>query len=76
MLWVGGGIILHGLEVFELHFLPDLAHHIAAFVASPLGALGPFVGWLVNAVAAGVFGLAVGSATAAVIARVFPSAVH
>jgi uncharacterized protein len=67
MLWVGGGIILHGLEVFGWHALPDAAHHLAGLVARPLGAAAPVVDWLVNALAAGLFGLASGAIAAGLI---------
>jgi uncharacterized protein len=61
MLWVGGGIILHGLE--EMHVLeglPHVVHEIAHAGASPAGALGPAVEWLLNALGAAVVGLIVG----------------
>jgi predicted DNA repair protein MutK len=67
MLWVGGGIILHGLEEFGLHALPDAAHGLAHLVAQPLGALAPIADWLVNALAAGVLGLALGAVVAFVV---------
>jgi predicted DNA repair protein MutK len=57
MLWVGGGIILHGLEEFGVtapgHLVHDLAH----------AAGDGFLGWLVSATLAGLLGLAVGAAT-------------
>jgi len=67
MLWVGGGIILHGLETFGWHALPDAAHNLAHLVAEPLGAMAPMVDWLVNALAAGVLGLALGTIVAAAV---------
>jgi uncharacterized protein len=67
MLWVGGGIILHGLEAFGWHALPDAAHHLAHLVAQPLGALAPVADWLVNALAAGVLGLTLGAVVAVVV---------
>ena len=61
MIWVGGGIILHGLEVFGLgavpHALHDVAHIVAAAAVLP-GA----VEWVIGALGAGLFGLAVGVA--------------
>ena len=67
MLWVGGGIILHGLEGFGWHGLPDAAHHLAGLAARPLGAAAPVVDWLVHALAAGLFGLAACTAAAAAV---------
>jgi hypothetical protein len=57
MLWVGGGIVLHGLE--ELHIakaLPHAIHHVAALAG------GGAIGWIVNAALAGVAGLVLGLA--------------
>jgi uncharacterized protein len=67
MLWVGGGIILHGLEEFGWHILPDAAHQMAHWAAQPLGAVAPVVDWLVNALAAGALGLALGAVVAFVV---------
>jgi predicted DNA repair protein MutK len=70
MIWVGGGIVLHGLEEFGLggpaHFVHDLAH--AAAEAAP--AAKAAVEWLVGAAGAGVFGLALGLAIIPLATRV------
>jgi predicted DNA repair protein MutK len=61
MLWVGGGIILHGLE--ELHlitWLPHAVHDGAHAVAEPFGAVAPVVEWLANAIGASIVGAIVG----------------
>ena len=63
MIWVGGGIVLHGLESFGLHapaeILHDLQHAAEAGVSPGLGGI---VGWAVGAAGAGVIGIAVGAA--------------
>jgi uncharacterized protein len=60
MLWVGGGIILHGLETFHLS-LPAQAVHFASQTASHmLPPIAGLAGWLAGAIASGLFGLAVG----------------
>lgn len=60
MLWVGGGIILHGLAELGLagpeHFVEGLQHDVAGMV----GALGGILGWLTYAVASALVGLALG----------------
>ncbi len=76
MLWVGGGIILHGLEIFGWHTLPDAVHHLADLVAQPLGAMAPVADWLVNALAAGVFGLVLGGITAVIVTTLLPKSGH
>jgi predicted DNA repair protein MutK len=70
MLWVGGGIILHGFESFGWHTLPDVVHHLALLAATPLGSVGPVVEWLVGAIAAGLFGLVLGGLVATIIGAV------
>lgn len=55
MLWVGGGILLHGFEAFGYGALPHAIHAATA-------GLGGFVEWLIGAVASGLVGLAVGAA--------------
>ncbi|MGR6329570.1 DUF808 domain-containing protein [Sphingomonas sp. XXL09] len=62
MLWVGGGIILHGLEAFGLDTLPHALHDAAHHVAAGLGALGGVAGWLITAAASALIGLALGAA--------------
>lgn len=58
MLWVGGGIVLHGMEEIGLlpglpHLLHDLAHHVEQVA-------GGATGWLANAFLSALFGLALG----------------
>ena len=67
MPWFGGGIVLHGLETSGRHTLPAAVHHLSAFVARPLGAVAPVADWLVHALAAGAFGLALGAVVAFVV---------
>ncbi len=65
MLWVGGQIILHGLEEFHLGAPYHALHHLAETIAHALP-LGGFVEWLVNAAGAGLFGLILGGIIVAV----------
>ena len=62
MIWVGGGIILHGLEEFGLAALPNLVHDAAEAVGHALPGLGAVAEWIVTAAASGLFGLVVGAA--------------
>jgi len=57
MLWVGGGIIVHGLE--ELHLLEFVPHAVHDF-AHALGAGIPALEWLLTALGSAVAGLVVG----------------
>ncbi len=70
MLWVGGNILLHGLE--ELHVVPDiprmvrdLAHH----AAEVSGIFSGIVRGLVNALGGAVFGLLVGGMLVTIVRR-------
>ncbi|MDJ0278255.1 DUF808 domain-containing protein [Sphingomonas sp. 2R-10] len=67
MLWVGGQIILHGMEEFGLAALPHLVHDTAHHVAQAVPALGGVLDWLVNAAAAAVFGIVIGGIIAGVL---------
>jgi predicted DNA repair protein MutK len=61
MLWVGGNIVIHGLEVTHLWAWPyQTIHHIAQGVAQALPVAQGFVEWLVTATLDGIFGLILG----------------
>lgn len=70
MLWVGGGIVIHGLHELGWHLPSDLAHGAAHAVEGAAGALGPALGWFVNAALSAVLGLALGAAIAFVLHKV------
>ncbi|GAA4751511.1 DUF808 domain-containing protein [Sphingomonas daechungensis] len=61
MLWVGGGIILHGLE--ELHILevvPHTLHDWSERAGEAVGLMGPVLEWFIYAVGSAIAGLIVG----------------
>ncbi|AMJ61317.1 DUF808 domain-containing protein [Bosea sp. PAMC 26642] len=60
MLWVGGGIIIHGLEEFGLTALGHASHELAVAAGAALP-LGGAVEWFTGAALSAVFGLIVGS---------------
>jgi uncharacterized protein len=60
MIWVGGGIILHGLEAYGLGGLSHAIHNVAQSAAQLLPAAGSVLAWAVEAAAAGLVGIAVG----------------
>jgi predicted DNA repair protein MutK len=60
MLWVGGGIILHGFAGFGLAGPEHAIEGVARGVAAVAPVAGGFLQWLVAAALAGLFGLAVG----------------
>ena len=60
MIWVGGGIILHGLEAYGLGWPSHALHEAGAAVARAIPFAGAMVAWLVEAAGAGVAGFAIG----------------
>jgi len=69
MLWVGGNIIVHGLEVLGWHWPYDTIHAIAVSVSASASAAQGFVEWLVTAFLDGVLGLALGLALMPIVNR-------
>lgn len=67
MLWVGGGIILHGLEELGLAGPAHVAHGIQHAVEHATGALGGVRGWLSYALASAVVGLVLGGLIALIV---------
>jgi predicted DNA repair protein MutK len=70
MIWVGGGIIVHGLEVYGLH---SIHHVIQAAGEAAARAVPPVAGateWIVTASLSGVVGLMVGAACIPLIGSV------
>jgi predicted DNA repair protein MutK len=66
MLWVGGGILVHGLE--ELHILepiPRFIHRVAD--AAAVGPAAPALQWLAGAIGSAIAGLVIGGAIVLVI---------
>ena len=60
MLWVGGSIIIHGLEVLGWPYLYDQIHHLALATAQAVGVAQDAITWSITALCDGIFGLALG----------------
>ncbi|MBJ7359373.1 DUF808 domain-containing protein [Nocardioides sp.] len=75
MLWVGGHIILVGLDDLGWHWLYDVVHHweedVDHWFDGSLAAIGGAAAWLVNTLASAVLGLLVG-AVALVVMHLVP----
>lgn len=71
MLWVGGNIVVHGLEVTHLWpWLYQTIHHIAEAAAHAVPAAQGVVAWVTTATLDGVFGLVLGVLLIPVATRV------
>ena len=70
MLWVGGGILVHGLATFGVTAPEHVMHTIAEAVGAAVPLAGGVAAWLVSAAGAAIVGLIAGAITAAVVAVV------
>jgi uncharacterized protein len=70
MLWVGGSIVVHGLEVTHLWPWPyETIHHMADIAAAALPSAAGSIIWTVTAFFDGVFGLILGAALIPMVSR-------
>ncbi len=67
MLWVGGQIIVHGLEHFHLTPIPHLIHVAADQAAALVPAIAGVVRWVVTATGSGILGVVLGGAIAGIV---------
>ncbi|MEW4447760.1 DUF808 domain-containing protein [Qipengyuania sp. JC766] len=70
MLWVGGGILLHGTHELGFHALYDASHGLEMAVQNTTGSLGGFLGWATYAAVSAVVGLVVGAVIVFVLHKV------
>lgn len=71
MLWVGGSIVVHGLEVTHVWAWPyTTIHHIAEGAAALIPAAKGFVAWAVTAFFDGILGLVLGAALIPIVSRI------
>ncbi len=62
MIWVGGGIIVHGLEEYGLPAIGHAIHHAAEVAGHGLAPVAGAAEWIVTAAGSGLVGLLVGAA--------------
>ena len=63
MIWVGGGIIVHGLEKYGWDLPGHAIHSVAEAAAHALPPAGGAIEWLVTAAGAGLVGIVIGAAS-------------
>jgi predicted DNA repair protein MutK len=61
MIWVGGGIIVHGLEVFGFSAIAHALHDAGAAAGHAVPAMAGAIEWAVGAAGSGLLGLALGA---------------
>lgn len=70
MLWVGGGILLHGMEELGLEAPAHLVHEVELAVHHAAGALGGVLGWVSTAALSALFAMLVGAILVFVLHKV------
>jgi predicted DNA repair protein MutK len=60
MIWVGGGIILHGMHEFHVTPLPEWLDAISHAAGDAVPAVSGLVEWVVHAIGSGIFGVIIG----------------
>ena len=66
MLWVGGGILVHGLHEYHLDLLPGLIEGLG-HAAGRAPFIGPVTAWVATAAASAVIGLVTGGVIVAIL---------
>ncbi|MBY6678504.1 DUF808 domain-containing protein [Rhodococcus sp. BP-241] len=69
MLWVGGHILLNGIDELGFHPIYEFVHHMEDAVHDVAG-IGGVLAWIVNTLASALIGLVVGSIVVAVMTGV------
>lgn len=70
MLWVGGGILIHGLNEFGITGPEHMQHAIAEAIKGAVPVAGGFLAWLATALTSAIVGLVAGALTALVWAGI------
>jgi predicted DNA repair protein MutK len=73
MLWVGGHILLVGLDDLGVSAPYDLVHHLEEDVQDALGGV---AAWLTNTAASALLGIVVGAVVVAIVLRWGPKRAH
>ena len=71
MLWVGGSIIIHGLEVLGWHWPLETIQKIAVAGAQMVDAMEGFVEWVITASIDGAVALVLGLILLPIVRRLF-----
>jgi predicted DNA repair protein MutK len=72
MLWVGGGILIHGLHTYKIEGPEHLIHLVSDFARNTIAFLGDLPAWLTVASASAAFGVLIGAVQAALVSALTP----
>ncbi|MDO9608012.1 MAG: DUF808 domain-containing protein [Brevundimonas sp.] len=67
MLWVGGGILVHGTHTLGLHWPAEPLEHLAHAVGAATGPLQGIVSWFVTALGSALMGVIIGGLIALLV---------
>jgi predicted DNA repair protein MutK len=67
MVWVGGGIIVHGLHGYGIDGPEHVVGAISDAARATIAPMGGFLAWLAEALASAAFGVVIGAVTALVV---------
>ena len=73
MLWVGGGIIVHGLHELGVHAPEEFVQHVGALAGRIVPAAAGVLSWLVTAAISAVIGVVLGALVSPIGHRVLPA---
>ena len=73
MLWVGGGIITHGLHELGVHAPEEFVQHVGALAGRVVPAAAGALSWLVTAAISAVIGVVLGALVSPIGHRVLPA---
>ncbi|MES2861153.1 MAG: DUF808 domain-containing protein [Pseudomonadota bacterium] len=70
MLWVGGGILVHGAHGLGWAWPEETLHHVAVAVSSLVPFAGAILSWLTTAIGSAIVGILVGAVLAVIVHQV------
>jgi hypothetical protein len=76
MIWVGGGILLHGAETLGVAGPAEALHHAAEATGHALSGIAGIASWIVTAIGSGIAGLIVGGIVAALVHQIAKARAH
>ncbi|VVT15777.1 Inner membrane protein YedI [Sphingomonas sp. EC-HK361] len=70
MIWVGGGILVHGMETLGFAGPAHVIHDLAEGAAHPAGAAAGVIAWIITAIGSGIVGLVAGGILALLVHQI------